>query len=166
MGIRQPNHADQLRPAAMFFIEQICGGSRKGRSRESFTHRFTPEEAADKLCPRPACHTWCEHLAEGALTKLYLDRDEVLLHLTDPNVPPSKDDLERHEAEVVAHMDALVARLQLPDRNPLTYVIATRHGYSTKHKAHKLSSRPFVQGMYLRYHDIPRVIRQVKQVRT
>lgn len=152
----------------MFFIRQICGEARKGRSRESFTQRFTAEEAADKLrggaaCRIASCHTWCEHLADGTLTKLYLDRDEVFPHLTDPGKPPSGEDVERHESDVRTHMDALVAGLRRPGGDELTYVVATRHGYSPKHKAHKLSSRPFVQGLYMKFHDIPRVIREFKQ---
>ena len=82
----------------------------------------TAEVAAARLATRG--HQTCELFADGAHTKLYLDRDEYLA------AEPTRDELSRAHEAVRERVQAIVDALEGPGR-PLTFKIATRHGRDT-----------------------------------
>lgn len=89
--------------------------------------------------------------------KMYLDRD-----VYGGPEPPSTAVVERHTIDVLTNVKLLVDRMSTA-YNDLTFVVATRHGFCPGEKEHKLSFRPFVQGMSIRYTDVARVIRLMGQ---
>ena len=60
-------------------------------------------------------------------------------------------------------MDSLLDLLRTQETPSLRYRVATRHGYVRDRGRWKLSFRPYVSGMSIRYADIPRVIRYAGQ---
>lgn len=85
--------------------------------------------------------------------KVYLDRDVYV-----GSEPPSRETIEEETRRVTTKTQELIDRLTVPDVGDLTFVLATRHGYCAGRASHKLSFRPFIQGMSIRYTDIPKVI--------
>lgn len=149
------------------FIDGITV-SRKGKRAADFVREWTPQEATLKLQkrqnPNVPPHTFVEFLScpDGDRTlaspgKLYLDRDIYIG--TDP---PTAEVTSTHLQEVQANVQVLVDRFK-NTTNPLTFKIATRHGYCPKRHEHKLSFRPFIQGLTIKYTDIPRVIKFMGQ---
>jgi hypothetical protein len=111
-------------------------------------------------------HTLCEYLTKErtVLTKIYLDRDIYL-----GEEQPEDALVRKHELEVRNNVDILMGMLQTDNVKP-TYVLATRHGIpnpygkpGSKGRKYKLSFRPFVSGIRIRYTDIAAVIRYVGQ---
>lgn len=98
-------------------------------------------------------HTFAEYLNSGTRPgKLFLDRD-VYVGKTAPT-----EEIVNLETDIAsATTKELLSRLSTP-RTDLSFVLATRHGYCKAKDSHKLSFRPFVQGMRIRYTDIPTLI--------
>ena len=117
-------------------------------------------------------HTMCEYMSSAVghstneFTKIYLDRNIIL----EGDEPPSAELLSKHECEVRDKVHSLIHFLHGCGFSPLAYVLATRHGQpnpdgppGSKGRKHKLSFRPFIQGIVTRYADIPVIIRAVDQ---
>lgn len=145
----------------MRFIDSITV-PRAGRLPEAFCRHWTQTDARVYLARKG--HTFVEFLAcpmEDPRSvppgKMFLDRDVFV----GPD-PPSETLIKTHMEEVERHVRAILERLSLPT-HCLTFVVATRHGYCAGHKQHKLSFRPFIQGMCIRYTDIPQIIQAVGQ---
>ena len=109
-------------------------------------------EAACALLASPG-HEFFEVLHPSAFGKLYLDRDEIL--------PEGHDELsndigraliESRRAHVHERMRALLGAL------PVSYKVAERHGFCAAKGRWKLSFRPYVSGIRIRYPDIPRLL--------
>ena len=138
----------------------MCYTRRKGKALDEFTVSLTAKQTVNALQNLP--HTYAEYLCGSAVTKIYLDRDEYLRDLTDFATPPEGDRVALHEQQVRCHVEAVLDLLKTESFNcesaPLSFVIATRHGWCPRTKCYKLSSRPFIQGVAIRYTDIPTVI--------
>jgi hypothetical protein len=91
-------------------------------------------------------HDLNELLRENVVTKFYLDRDLYL----DSAQEPTPEEIAKAEAEVRDRVSAIAQALTTTDVK-LTYKIATRHGFSQTKKKWKLSFRPFLLGMKIRY---------------
>jgi hypothetical protein len=100
-------------------------------------------------------HTLVERFSAGAETRLYLDRDAYY------DNEPDEEEVSRAEAEVRANVEAMLDVLRTP-ANDMTYRLATRHGRTVDGRW-KLSFRPYVAGMSVRYGDIPKIIAHVGQ---
>lgn len=147
----------------MQFIDRITV-KRSHRHPDSFCRSWDSYEAALKLSPWNPPRTFVEYLScpDGDASratpgKMYLDRDVYV-----GNEAPSQELIDDHLGQVRSNVQVLVDRMTT-ERNNLTFVVATRHGYCTSRQQHKLSFRPFIQGMSIRYTDIPRVIRLMDQ---
>lgn len=146
----------------MRFINAITV-PRSGRDADAFCLTWDNDVAVAKLsASRP--HTFAEYLRcpgghhhNAAPGKLYLDRDVYV-----GADPPTPELIEQHTLAVRSRVMALTAALGT-ETNDLWSVVATRHGWCPAHGQHKLSYRPFVQGMTIRYTDIPHVIRFMHQ---
>ncbi|PNH02118.1 hypothetical protein TSOC_011935 [Tetrabaena socialis] len=145
----------------MRFIDAITI-PRSGRDPDDFCRSWDIIEAVQKLSNRP--HTFVEYLScpngrarNAPPGKLYLDRD-VYIGVD----PPTPALIAKHAQEVLDHLMVLKTTLET-DQNNLWFVVATRHGWCPAHGEHKLSFRPFIQGMTIRYTDIPSVIRFLHQ---
>lgn len=129
---------------------------RAGRKSIDFCHEWTDREASVSLSK--VGHTMVEFLTSSSDPgKLFLDRD-VYLGVD----PPSSETVTAETLLVEAKVTLMMQRLTI-DQTDLTCVIATRHGFCSRASRYKLSFRPFIQGMRLRYTDIPEVITWVGQ---
>lgn len=146
----------------MRFIDSITV-SRVGRLPEAYCRMWTREDVRAHVAR--VGHTLVEYLAcpahdprAVAPGKLFLDRDVYV-----GKEPPSVSDVETHMQQVREKVHDIVKRLTVPQQTRLSFVVATRHGFCAAHGQHKLSFRPFIQGMRIRYTDIPRIIEAVGQ---
>jgi hypothetical protein len=133
--------------------------ARTGLDHSKFCKDLTPEKARKKLAKTG--HTLCEYMqGKGTFTKLYLDRDVRLA----PGQVPTKQLIETEERAVRNNVEALLLMLETDDTD-LSYNLAIRHGVpnpnatpGSKDACHKLSFRPFVSGLKIRYCEIPAII--------
>lgn len=138
---------------------------RVGLERDEYTKTWTVGEARERLAfNKTNPHTFVEYLfcpendpQLAAPGKLYLDFDRLM-----GKEPPSAQVVAVIVAEVRSKVQILVDRLKRPETN-LSFKLATRHGWSEKHQEHKISIRPFILGVAVRYTDIPMLIRCVEQ---
>lgn len=140
----------------MLFLDNITV-ARSGRKREVFCRSWDVRDAVNSLSD--VGHTFVEFLATPlspgqtlAPGKLFLDRDVYV----GPD-PPSSEVIQSHWEQVCEKAQQIVDRLS-KDNILLSFVVATRHGFCTAQSQYKLSFRPFIQGMQIRYTDIPTVI--------
>lgn len=145
----------------MRFLDSITV-SRSGRQPEEYCRSWNREEVRMNLAR--GGHTYVEFLAcphqdpqSVPPGKMFLDRDVYV-----GKDPPTPEVVQMHMDEVRDRVQTIVQELSIPRTN-LSFVVATRHGFCAAHNQHKLSFRPFLQGMRIRYTDIPRIIRHVKQ---
>jgi phage/plasmid-associated DNA primase len=89
------------------------------------------------------------------VTKFYFDYD---VKITDGSAV-TDDILQQHEADVTWRMGMIVDVLAECVKRPVTFRIATRHGTDTKSGFPKISFRPFVSGIRVKYYDIPKIMR-------
>ena len=120
---------------------------------DTWAPHISPEEAIERLQHPSGSRTCYEVLAKGAVTKLYLDRDEVMppgQELTPERIAASLEEVHRH-MEYIIHN---------PGNHHVTYRVAQRHGILPDGRA-KLSFRPYVSGVKIKYSDIPRYIHDI-----
>jgi hypothetical protein len=138
--------------------------ARTGLQHEQFCKDLTPDKARRRLAKTG--HTFCEYMqGKGTLTKLYLDRDVRLA----PGEMPTPERIALEERAVHEHVEDLIQMLTT-DKTNLSYRLATRHGVpnprappGSKDACHKLSFRPFLLGLKIRYSEIPALIFCAKQ---
>jgi hypothetical protein len=130
--------------------------ARNNRDPADFCLAADAAAAAEMLSADRKGHSLLEFLHDHAITKLYLD------HETYFEQEPTEAQRLELEAAVRGRVDKIIGFFAAPDR-PLSYSLATRHGYCPTRQMHKLSFRPFPQGMRLRYTDIPKVLRVLDQ---
>lgn len=142
----------------MRFLESMTV-ARSNKSIDSFSQDWDESQARTALSGLG--HHFVEYLTSGIRGcepgKVYLDRD---VYVGDEAPEQSIIDAE---SEVVREKILEMMRRLTTENVHLTAVIATRHGYCAIHKQFKLSFRPFLQGMRIRYTDIPVVIKWVAQ---
>lgn len=147
----------------LFFINRVTV-PRLGKTRADFANEFTADEARTQLALKKVPHTLVEFLScpdgdprQCSPGKFYLDRDVYV----GPN-PPSDELMAFHLREVLEKVQIIIEILTR-DGVHLSFKIATRHGFCLKRNEHKLSYRPFILGISIRYTDIPQVIEHVEQ---
>lgn len=160
-SVRQASLPSYDETNKMRFLDGITV-PRSGLLPDAFCRSWTRAEVCERVSRKG--HTFVEFLAcplrdpRGVPPgKLFLDRDVYV-----GTEPPSAAVMCFHMEEVRARVQTLIDRLKVPG-NKLWFVVATRHGFCAAHGQHKLSFRPFVQGMVIRYTDIPHVIKSVDQ---
>lgn len=108
-------------------------------------------------------HTMLEVFAKNVVTKIYLDRDEYLdLDLDQMTV---QEVAQEKLIEVREKVDAFLNHISTAygiDRSSMTYKVATRHGANAEGKV-KLSFRPYIAGVKVKYTDIPALIKATGQ---
>ena len=130
--------------------------ARNNRDPADFCLALDPDAARAALAAPNAGHSLLEFLHDHAITKVYLD------HETYFEQEPTEAQRLELEGAVRGRVDKIIGFFAAPDR-PMSYRLATRHGYCPTRQMHKLSFRPFPQGMRLRYTDIPKVLRVLDQ---
>ena len=135
----------------MLFVDDLYK-KRVGKALQEFT--LSREVSREFLTSGK--NTWAEYLVDGAVTKIYLDgdfkvNDEVNDEVNDRFI----HNLTVYTTDIRRRMDAIVERLSELYQTPVTYVVATRHGL--KDGRPKLSFRPYISGLRIRYSDIPRL---------
>ncbi|PNH02121.1 putative helicase [Tetrabaena socialis] len=94
--------------------------------------------------------TDAEFLIDGKIVKIYLDYDES------SDTEFTEEDVADRAAEVTRRLDLILDILR--DINPhVSYVLAQRHGFDPVKRRHKISFRPFISGIRIKYTDIPRL---------
>lgn len=124
-------------------------------------HRFgielTSNDARTLLTEKKE-HTYYEYLTDDAITKVYLDKD---IHIE----PELVDfELPKHNQAVRAKLDELLSFICNETKlvnGSIGYNIATRHGATAT--AYKLSFRPYIYGVRIRYLDILKLLENVGQ---
>lgn len=91
------------------------------------------------------------------MTKMFFDRDEPL----DVGVMPTPELLAWKDSQVREHLERILSRIPLEPGTQLSYVIATRHGFIAEKNQYKLSYRPYVSGIKVKFESIPNLIRFV-----
>jgi phage/plasmid-associated DNA primase len=140
----------------MRFLKSVSASRKKRDDGSGPGLAWTVDEARLNLSRKG--HTFVEYLSGSDVTKLYLDRDVYL----PTHTPPSQEETSAAERDVRDRVDEIVRTLSLPGMC-VTYRVATRHGYQTAKKQWKLSFRPYLSGLCIRYADVPKVIRFVNQ---
>ena len=130
--------------------------ARNNRDPADFCIAADAAAAAEMLSADRKGHSLLEFLHDHAITKLYLDHETYFEH------EPTEAQRLELEAAVRGRTSSIISLLAAPGR-PMSYRLATRHGYCPTRKMHKLSFRPFPQGMRLRYTDIPKVLQVADQ---
>lgn len=140
----------------MLFLDGLTV-PRAGRTPDTFCTSWNAQETV--LALSHVGHTLIEFLnQDSAPGKLYLDRDIYLAGSS----APTMELLASHMRLVRDNVQHIVDRLSTKE-NSLSFVVATRHGFCKAHGQYKLSFRPFIQGMSIRYTRIPVVINMLGQ---
>lgn len=139
----------------MLFLDGLTV-PRAGRLPHTFCRSW--DQQATVLALSRVGHTFIEFLnQDSAPGKLFLDRDIYV-----DNTAPTTDEIDGHMHQVRDNVQQIVDRLSTKNNN-LSFVIATRHGFCKARGQYKLSFRPFIQGMSIRYTHIPVVIKILGQ---
>lgn len=143
----------------MRFVQHlIC--KRKDLNVGDYSEVWSPQDIKLNLmaCSGTVCNYAELLLCEGGDSrlaspgKLYLDRDAYF-----SSTKPTLGEAEEETRHVLENVTEMMERLKTGD-NDLSCVIATRHGFCPKTGRWKQSYRPFIQGLTIRYTDIPKVI--------
>lgn len=151
------------RSSGFTFIASITV-PRSGRDISDFSSVWSEKETRERLSRLNRGHTFVEFLApernnpaKADWGKFYLDRD-VYVGVD----PPTAEVLASNLREVIDYVQELVDHLAGFNQERATGVhfkIATRHGWCYNKGEHKLSYRPFIQGIRIRRTDIPKVLK-------
>lgn len=150
---------------------------------------WAPERALQQLSVQG--HTWTELLTNGTITKIYFDFDHYLVGRPRDAPELTEEELKVHSDAVHARVSHIIHALRQSARaaareaygddgnaekeegdssecvgyeSSIRAVIATRHGWCRVKNAWKISYRPFILGLRIRYEQIPHILRVTDQL--
>ncbi|MCX7020710.1 MAG: hypothetical protein NTW26_00280, partial [bacterium] len=132
----------------MLFLPRV-DVPRSGRDPSTFSTDLDGPAALEALA-QPG-HSLVEFLCNHAVTKLDRDHDAYF------DEAPSATQTAALRADVLNKASS-IAMILCGAGRPVTVKLATRHGFCATKGRHKLSFRPFLQGVAIRYTDIPKII--------